>query len=457
MIVLVAAAALRAAPATAQDGLDLFQEELRVKLDEQRPEDRDVAFDAGGWISAVFYHYDDAAARSDRTLRRYQLRVWGRMNVKGVHRAYVRGLLNYDDWNKGDNPMPGRGDESEEEIERLWYELDIGTAVWGSDNKLKVKIKAGRQFAQIGTALTLSMPLDMVQVAASTPDLSVKALLGLTIRDSDNIDQSANVASHQDRLFCGVELAYEGFGRHRPFVYVLSNKDNTDPRPNLPGQSFEYSSQYVGVGSKGMLPGGELKYQAEVVSESGRTYSVGATTGKDRISAVAVDLAVNYNFRMATKPRLMAEYIFASGDKNRAISSTSTIGGNVAGSKDHAFNAFGFRDTGLALAPRISNIQICMLGGSFFPLEDIKAFRKMEIGTKLFYYRKVAEAGAISDTTALNNSRYVGSAADVFCDWRMTSDLAFTIRYGAFFPGSAYDGGDKTCRQFLYSGLVFSF
>jgi len=45
----------------------------------------------------------------------------------------------------------------------------------------------------------------------------------------------------------------------------------------------------------------------------------------------------------------------------------------------------------------------------------------------------------------------------VFCNWRLTSDLAWTIRYGAFFPGSAYDGGDKTCRQFVYTGMVLSF
>jgi len=455
VLVLSAAASLWAAPATAQDGRELFEEELRVRLDQQRPEDRDVAFEAGGWITAIFYHYDDAALGSDRPLRRFQLRAWGRMNIKGVHRAYVRGMLNYDDWNKGDNPVPGQQDECDQDIERLWYELDVGKAIWGDGTVLR--IKAGRQFARIGTALALSMPLDMVQVTAATPDVSLKALVGLTIRDSENIDRSASVATHQDRLFAGLELAYEGFDRHRPFVYVLSNDDDTDPRPNVPGQSFEYSSQYIGVGSKGSLPGGEFTYQAELVGECGKTYSEGVASGKDRIRAFAADLAVQYRFRAPTRPRVMAEYIYATGDKDRRLSSTSTIGGNLMGSKDHAFNAFGFRDTGLALAPRVSNLQMFMLGGGFFPLEHIEAFKKMELGTKLFMYRKVAEAGPISDTTAVNNARYLGSAADVFCNWRVLSDLALTIRYGTFFPGSAYDGGDKTCRQFFYSGVVLSF
>ena len=457
IIAFAAVAALWAAPASGQDdGVGrLYEEEFRVKMDEQRPEYRDVAFDAGGWISAVFFHYDDAEARTRRPLRRLQFRAWGRMNLKGVHRAYVRGLLNYDDWNHGDNPVFARGDDYDEEIERLWYEIDLGKAAGGDGNKLK--IKAGRQFAQIGTALTLSMPLDMVQVTVSSPEVSVKALLGLAVRDSDNIDRSVNVARHQERLFSGVELAYEGLDRHRPFIYVLTNDDSSDANPKMPAQSFEYSSQYVGIGSRGALPGGELRYQAELVGQWGKTYSEGVVSGKDSIRAMALDLAAAYHFRVATKPKVMVELICATGDKNRRLSSSSTIGGNLAGTKDHAFNAFGFRDTGLALAPRISNIHILMVGGSFFPLEQYGPFKKMEVGSKLFLYHKAAEAGPISDTTAMNNSRLLGTGSDIFCNWRLTSDLAWTIRYGAFFPGSAYDGGDKTCRQFLYSGLIFSF
>ena len=444
------------APAAGQDGgVSFYEEELRVKLDEQRPADRETRFEGGGWLSAALFHYDDPVLGSDRPLRRFQLRAWGRMDVRGVHRAYVRGLLSIDDWNKGDNPVFGRGDEYDEVIERAWYEFNIGKEAWGARNRLKVKV--GRQFSRVGTAFTLSMPLDAVQVTAATPEVSLKGLLGLTIRKSDNIDGSANVARHQDRLFVGAELAYEGFDRHRPFIYVLSNEDNTGATPKLAGQSFEYTSRYVGAGSRGALPGDRFKYQAEVVCEWGKTYSATATSGKDKIRAMAMDLAAEYHFPVATRPKVMAEYIYASGDKDRALSSVSTIGGNLIGTKDHGFNAFGFRDTGLAFAPDISNIHVVMVGGSFFPFEHAKAFKKMEIGSKLFCYQKATEAGPISDPTAANNARYLGSDCDVFCNWRLTSDVAWTIRYGAFFPGSAYDGGDNTCRQFLYTGAVFSF
>ena len=97
------------------------------------------------------------------------------------------------------------------------------------------------------------------------------------------------------------------------------------------------------------------------------------------------------------------------------------------------------------------------LGASFRPLEEMRLFRKIEVGTKAFFYHKARAAGAVSDTSVTNDDAGLGWEWDIFCNWRITSDLAYTFRYGAFMPGSAYDGGDRTCRQFLYTGLVFSF
>ena len=112
----------------------------------------------------------------------------------------------------------------------------------------------------------------------------------------------------------------------------------------------------------------DLLNRVEVVGEWGKTFSEGVTSGRDRVCAWAADAALAYFFRKTpTRPKLMVEYLYGSGDGNRRLSSTSTIGGNLAGTKDHAFNAFGFRDTGVALAPRVSNLHIYILGASFFP------------------------------------------------------------------------------------------
>ena len=44
---------------------------------------------------------------------------------------------------------------------------------------------------------------------------------------------------------------------------------------------------------------------------------------------------------------------------------------------------------------------------------------------------------------------------DYYTNWRITSDLAWTARFGVFFPGSAFE--DQTTRTFLLTGLTWSF
>ena len=80
----------------------------------------------------------------------------------------------------------------------------------------------------------------------------------------------------------------------------------------------------------------------------------------------------------------------------------------------------------------------------------------MEVGTKAFLYHRSASSGAISDVTATNdNATCAGWEWDVYADWRITSDLSWTIRYGAFFPGRAFD--DRSCRQFLMTAVILNF
>jgi len=266
------------------------------------------------------------------------------------------------------------------------------------------------------------------------------------------------VANRQQRWLTGFEAAYRGFSQHRPFVYYMHNDDNTDPAAGTPGQSYEYNSDYIGVGSTGTLLVSNLRYQVEGVAEMGKTYSAGRTSGQDRIQAWAANALIEYLFvDCPTKPRVGFEYVFASGDSDRTGSPVATVGGNRAGTVDHGFGAFGFRDLGLALSPEISNIHVYAINASLFPLEHIEMFEKMEVGTKLFFYSRAHGSAPISDPMTTSEANSTGFEMDYFCNWRMTSDLALTVRYGVFYPGNAYDGGDKSPRQFLYSGLVFSF
>jgi len=453
-----------ASPVAAQQfsspGERIYEEQLRVRLDQQEPGAREIGVDLGGWFNFAVFHYDDASDRTVRTLNKYELRGWVSVNIQGVHRLYFRGLLNYDQWVEGGNPINDRGDDHEEQVERAWYQFDLGRLIrnrTGQVSPVDFRFKVGREYATIGTALTMSMPLDLIQFNAGYGDWDFMTFLGKAIGYWRNIDDSDRVWDHQDRWFWGTEVGYRGIDGHRLFAYLLWNDDSTESSPHDTVQNYEYSTRYIGVGAEGWLLVPDLNYQVEVVGEWGQTYSDTQVSQKDPVCATAVDVLLSYLFPVQTKPKVMFEYLFGSGDGDRLYSATSTVGGNKPHTTDTAFNAFGFRDTGIAFAPRISNIHIWVLGAGFFPLEKIRGFEKMEIGTKVFFYRKDAPEGAISDTTAVNNSAWLGWEWDIYCNWRITSDLAWTIRYGNFQPATAFHGSDASCRNFLYAGVTFSF
>ncbi len=459
---LIAASFLAAAPAATAvaqgSGLAIYDQQLRIELDEQDPFTRQTGFDYGGWFTFALFNYDDAIVPQHRTDRQYQLRAWASLNINNVHKFYVRGMPGYDDWNKGDNPSVHIDDLIEPHLERGWYKFDLGQMLRnqsGQEAPVQFDVTVGRQFATIGTELTLSLPLDMVLLHAAYGPWDVRVLLGQTIESTPNIDYSKPVAGHMDRCIWGVELAYTGFQRHRPFVYFLSNQDKTDENPEDALQAYDYSSRYVGIGSKGSLLLTNLSYSVEVVGEWGDTYSEGVLAGQDEICAMAADAQLEYSFTCPTSPKIYTGYTWASGDDDRRLSTNSTIGGNLAGTKDNAFNAFGYRDTGVAFAPLVSNLHIYKIGGSLLPLEDHPLFERFEFGSTVFFYQKSNSSGAISDVTASHSSSWVGWEWDLYCNWRITSDLSWSLRYGAFMPGEAFD--DETCRQFLYTGLTLSF
>lgn len=446
-------------PAAAQvqsGGLQVYQEQLRVEMDQQSPEARQMAVDAGGWFNFAAFNYHDAVAKKDRTMCEYDLRVWASANVDNTHHLYVRGVTSYLDWNHGDNPFH-RGDDFEDpSVERAWYEFDLAGLTRAqhkaTDNDLKIKI--GRDYMEMGTDLVMAMPLDMVKGTAQIGNWEWMAFLGEPVQDDINIDQSPLVRENDDRWFWGTQVTYTGFANHKPFVYFLNNQDDQGRRSAT--QKYEYTSRYVGAGSTGNLILPNLKYQTELAGEWGDTYSRGVTSHTDHVEAWVYDAKLEYYYQTPMHPKLMAEFLHASGDSDRLFSSTNTVGGNAPGTKDTAFNAFGYRDLGVALAPAISNLDAYVMGASFFPLEKIKIFNKLEVGARLYWYQKDA-AGAISDPTATDPGRYIGWEGDLFMDWRITSDLSWTIRYGGFVPGSTYSRGFQDCRNFLFTGITYSF
>jgi hypothetical protein len=131
------------------------------------------------------------------------------------------------------------------------------------------------------------------------------------------------------------------------------------------------------------------------------------------------------------------------------------VGGNRGDFTDSGFNAFGWRDTGLAFAPILSNIHMWRGGGAFFAYEDERRASRLELGSDAYLFWKNRRAGAVSDPTADIQSGYLGWEIDVYANWEITHDLACTARYGVFFPGKAFS--DRTTRTFFLVGMTWSF
>lgn len=430
--------------------------ELRRLYDAETPLDREVAFDFGGWYSPFLFLYDDGI-ESSRTLRRHDLRLWSRVQWgDGAHEIYARLRTSYLDFNAGDSYDGNEDDLEGPNLERGYYRFDLRQLVKADDRRdlpYDLEIKLGRDFAQFGTGLTLATTLDHVLLTATYNKVRLSALAGHTVGSSVDFDQS-RFTERTRRAFYGIETRYLGFDRHEPFAYALWQRDrNTDNfEPLL--QGYDYDSFYIGAGSTGEIAP-RLFYQTELVYEGGLSTGNRFRFRRDTIDAWAFDLKFEYLFGGSHKARAAIEYLFAGGDGDRRFSPTDSRGGNRGGTKDTGFVGFGYRDTGLSFAPRLSNLHLWRAGASFYPWPAHDRLRGLELGTDWFLYHKHHRDGAISDPLADMRSGYLGWEMDYYANWRITHDLLWTARLGAFFPGSSFS--DQTTRTFLLVGAVWSF
>jgi hypothetical protein len=55
-----------------------------------------------------------------------------------------------------------------------------------------------------------------------------------------------------------------------------------------------------------------------------------------------------------------------------------------------------------------------------------------------------------------NADHYLGVEPDLYINWQVTNDFSLAVRYGVFFPGSAFEPNDDV-RQFFYAGVTYAF
>jgi len=342
-------------------------------------------------------------------------------------------------------------------LEVGYYELDVARAAekyWGAKWPFQMTARGGRQYVEFGRGLVLDQALDAGLFTIDTAKIGFTGFAGRNIESQDNIDFSVPGFSRSRRTFYGAEVRYKGIPRHEPYAYWVLQRDWSEERPENPAQDYRYDSHYYAVGGRGQLAP-RTKYELESVWEFGRGAANGEINDhRERIRGFAFDAEVDHYLKHPLDPTLSLEYAYASGDGDRQ-NATNAFMGNRAGTVDTSFQGFGYVNSGLALGARFTNIQFVRLGGRLTPYNKKEALGRLDVGLNYYFLFKSDPGGPISDPTAVEDSSDLGQEVDVFCEWRILSDLSLSVHYGRLYPGQSYL--DRQPRDFLFTALTISF
>lgn len=431
----------------------------RLRLDPSLTLSERALLDVGGFFTYTFLNLTDAGGDS-RRLNQYDTSIYARASLD-VHSFFFRSSFRYRDFSPGDS-FDNRGDSwAEPFIDRYWYELDLTDI----DAPVGFNLRLGRQFVDWGAGLALSE-----QLIAARPALlwgtgwryTLEGLAGVTPPDESIIDFDTSRSEYNRRTLRGF---YGGLFRvtsptnHSFYTYGLYmadyNSDDGVARFGTPNPvDFEYNAAYFGIGADGSL-GPNLLYLGEFVYQTGQSQSDplrDIQQGQD-ISAFAARGQLTYQLQDQGLTRFQLEVLFASGDADRILPS-ETVGGNYIGTDDTAFNSLGFANTGLAFAASLNNLMSLRLGVSTFPFRTIDGFERFQIGADVLVFGKMNAEAPIDEDTL--DKTYLGTELDLYANYRVTSDFALGVRYGAFFPGDAIIE-NTDIRNFVLLSATLSF
>jgi hypothetical protein len=442
----------------------------RLRANQAVPPGQRVLVDYGAYATLDYLSLQDTTG-DDHILREYDGIAYGRVNIDGAQELFLRGRIGWLDFHRGDS-FSGRGDEPVDgDLDRGYYRFDLRRfqAAYGGnpDPDFNFTGQVGRDLVYWANGLTMAEVIDGGVLDFELGGLSLEVIGGQTPTRTVDIDSSRPGFDYNTKRFFFGTMLTANAGEHRPFVYFLGQRDYNEMAFRRVGTiptSYDYNSYYLGVGSTGQLTG-RLRYGLEAAYEFGDTLSnsfevvppfgsiVASPQHRDNIDAAAFDGRLDYLYADPADTRLSAEAIVATGDPDRGHT-TNTLNGNQAKTDDHAFNAFGLINTGLAFAPEVSNIFILRGGYSTFPFHEARPLRRLQAGVDFFVYNKFRKAAPIDETT--RDQRFLGVEPDVYVNWQVTSDVTLALRYGVFFPSDNTIPIDKE-RQFFFAGVTFAF
>ncbi len=437
-------------------------DDYRLRVDTNLGLGERTQFEVGGSYTFQGLYLNDSTGNS-RRLHQNEVQLYARASIDGVHNGFIRLRFPHRDFSEGDS-FDGRGDRWVDPfLDRYVYEFDLARAMaayHGQSIENNFNLKVGRQFVDWAGSLALSEVLLCIRPTFTLQNIfTVEGLAGFTPDTTVDFDASRSQFDEKTRRgFFGLKFGFLTETGSEFYAFGLRMVDyNTDhllatPVGTVTQANFDYSATYFGIGTSGAL-GPDMVYAAEVVWQDGHSMSdpISAAQTREKIEAYAGKANVIYLFRDQNDSRAQFEAIFATGDQDRANSS-DTVNGNLTGSRDNAFNSLGFANTGLAFSPSLSNILSLRLGASTFPLRDSEDFDDLQVGIDGYLFRKFTH-GAIDEPTSAEDT-FLGGEIDLFINYRITSDLALSARYGIFFPGEAITSTHHARQFFLFAATL---
>lgn len=418
----------------------------------------------GGNLSFTALFLRDATENSRRLLQPEAV-VYARGSIDGAHNAFGRVRLTYRDYSEGDS-FDGRPDRIDEPVlDRYWYEFDARRAMQAGGSTAaqgaNFNIRTGRQFVDWGAGLALSSTLYAVRPTIDfSRSVRIEGLAGIT--PDHTIDFDASRVDYDEktrRTYFGARLVVSDRSNNEYYAYYLYSGDNYNRTVSrapiiFTDVIFDSPSHFVGLGTTLSLSD-NLSLLGEVVGQFGTTFSdpIRGPQVRDEVVAAAMRVQASYIFRDNIKSRLEFEFLAGTGDGDR-LSPTDTVGGNAPGTTDRAFNSLGFANTGLAFGAPLNNLTSTRIGYNCEPFGDIGQTSNLQVGIDGFLFGKFRTQAPIDEPTNLRT--FLGGEIDLFINYRITSDLAVSARYGIFLPGEAV-AGSEAARDFALFSVVLSF
>ncbi|OGH56504.1 MAG: hypothetical protein A3I06_03575 [Candidatus Lindowbacteria bacterium RIFCSPLOWO2_02_FULL_62_12] len=408
----------------------------------------------GGWLSSSFGSSDnDDRNRSvqdslDHTWDQEFRWFYSGRSGTGRTRWYARFGTNYT-FSSAIIPSIRHSDWVQPGIDMIYMERDFKSA------RRKHTLTVGRQFVQVENSIALAQVADGLKYDLRTARQTFEVFLLRQQSGDNNVDFLAPRAGRTRRWFTGLQYTASYLPTQSVNFFWVWNNDGNSESPDAAGQRHQLDSRYLGLTLSGRFFS-KLKYDLQYIQEFGTTYSGSnatnasntAPSAKIKVDANAFTGGLKYYFGGILSMVAHSTYYSGSGDPDAIDAFTSTGGsgsldGSGTGGRDKRFMAFGGKSLGYALAPTLTNLSVIKNGFSLKPFgwSENRFWEDLSVHPQAFFYRRNEPTGKTSDpyiNIGAGASAKVGHEVDLDISWRLMSDVKYNLKWGKFFPGSAY-------------------